>query len=108
MKIAYDDTWGSSLLSLLALLRRKRSRQMSGSTAASTIETSFEHLREVDIGVTELVAPITSWLSTRESLWRPMKHVGFKEIPKEHLDILTVAFLFRKVQTALAGYKVCQ
>lgn len=79
---------------------------MSAKRSASTVQPAFEHLQEIDIGAEELVTPVASWLSSHKSFWRPTKHAGFEEIPKEHLDNAFIDPLGGKVCAALSSYKV--
>ncbi|KAI4150314.1 MAG: hypothetical protein LQ340_004151 [Diploschistes diacapsis] len=78
---------------------------MSAKRSASTVQPAFEHLQEIDIGAEELVTPVASWLSSHKSFWRPTKHAGFEEIPKEHLDNAFIDPLGGKVCAALSSYK---
>ena len=81
---------------------------MTEEFSASTIENRFEHLREIDIDATDLVARWAPWLSTHENLWCKVKHsASFEEIPKKHMDMATVASFMQKVQPTISGHKVC-
>ena len=73
---------------------------MSEQASDSNNRLTLQHLQEVDIDTTELVALVTLWLSSHEHLWRTAPHAGLEEVPQDaagKLNAETVSSFGQKI-----------
>ena len=64
------------------------------------------HLQEINLDITDVVKPVSTWLYANEHLWCPAQQPGLDKIPAEKVDINIIVAFWGKVKDELLRNEV--